>query len=393
MKLLLLAPHPFYQDRGTPIAVDLLLRVLSARGDHIDLVTYHEGCPVCYPNLRVHRILALPFMKNIPLGFSLKKLVCDVLMFVSVLRLAFTNRYDLVHSVEESVFMALVLRTFFGLSYIYDMDSSMSQQLVEKFPKLSAIRKIMEYFENHAIRKSEAVIPVCQALADIAEKQQAKKILLLPDISLLDDSVSKDFEDDIRHGHRIEGQILMYVGNLERYQGIDLLLESFEAALQKIPALALVIIGGTGGLIKHYQKKTVDLGISNLVYFLGPKPSDQLGEYLAQADILVSPRIQGNNTPMKVYSYLHSGKGLLATDLLTHTQVLDSEVALLATPTVEAFSNGMLALAENEALRTRLGTAGKLLAQEKYSFEAFRKKLTGLYADLEKKLLHQTVAS
>ena len=33
MKVLVLAPHPFYQERGTPIAVNLVLRALSARGD------------------------------------------------------------------------------------------------------------------------------------------------------------------------------------------------------------------------------------------------------------------------------------------------------------------------------------------------------------------------
>ena len=42
MKILLLAPHPYYQERGTPIAVDLLVRVLSERGDQIDLLTYQN---------------------------------------------------------------------------------------------------------------------------------------------------------------------------------------------------------------------------------------------------------------------------------------------------------------------------------------------------------------
>jgi len=33
MRVLVLAPHPYYQERGTPIAVDLLVRALSQHGD------------------------------------------------------------------------------------------------------------------------------------------------------------------------------------------------------------------------------------------------------------------------------------------------------------------------------------------------------------------------
>ena len=44
---------------------------------------------------------------------------------------------------------------------------------------------------------------------------------------------------------------------------------------------------------------------------------------LLAADVLVSPRLKGLNTPMKIYSYLDSGSAVLATRLRTHTQVLD----------------------------------------------------------------------
>ena len=65
MNILLLAPHPFYQDRGTPIAVNLVLKVLSERGDRIDVLTFHEGREVDYPRVRIYRIPAWPFLLNI----------------------------------------------------------------------------------------------------------------------------------------------------------------------------------------------------------------------------------------------------------------------------------------------------------------------------------------
>ena len=117
---------------------------------------------------------------------------------------------------------------------------------------------------------------------------------------------------------------------------------------------------------------------------------EDLASYLAQADILVSPRIQGNNTPMKLYSYLDSGKALLATDLTTHTQVLDTQVAILAEPTPEAFAQGLLDLIHHPERRFMLGQAGKKLVEEKYSYSAFRTKLDGLYNWLSQELHHSS---
>lgn len=181
----------------------------------------------------------------------------------------------------------------------------------------------------------------------------------------------------------IHGLMLMYVGNLEPYQGVDLLLESFALALKQTEKADLVIIGGQGSDIDRYQKKAHHLGIQRRVHFCGPRPLERLGEYLSEADILVSPRITGNNTPMKVYSYLHSGAAILATDLTTHTQLLDRRVAVLAEPSPKKFSEAMLRLIEDEQLRRNLGELGKKLVDEQYSYQVFRDKLTGLFDWLE----------
>lgn len=186
-------------------------------------------------------------------------------------------------------------------------------------------------------------------------------------------------QENLRVKLGISGLLLMYVGSLEAYQGIDLLLESFALVLKKLAQVDLVIIGGETSDIQKYQKKARCLSIHRQVHFLGPKPVEDLGLYLSQVDILVSPRITGKNTPMKIYSYLDSGQAVLATDLPTHTQLLDSRVAMLAEPSAEKFSKGMLRLMEDETLRRKLGTAGKKLISEKFSYDAFCEKLNDLF--------------
>jgi glycosyltransferase involved in cell wall biosynthesis len=181
----------------------------------------------------------------------------------------------------------------------------------------------------------------------------------------------------------IHGPVIMYVGNLEPYQGIDLLLESFALLPECNPRADLVIIGGDSQCIQKYQGVCRDLRIDDRVHFIGPKPMERLAELLSEADIVVSPRLKGNNTPMKIYSYLHSGKPLLATALLTHAQVVDDRVAMLAEPTPEAFSAAMLRLLQDEELRSKLGAAGRQYVQEKYTYAIYREKVNALMDWLE----------
>jgi glycosyltransferase involved in cell wall biosynthesis len=181
----------------------------------------------------------------------------------------------------------------------------------------------------------------------------------------------------------IKGLVIMYVGNLEPYQGIDLLLESFELLRERTDQADLIIIGGAPAHIEKYKRRCRDLGIDAKVHFVGPKPVERLAEFLSEADILVSPRLKGNNTPMKIYSYLHSGKPLVATDLLTHAQVVDHRVAMLAEPTRETFSEAMLRLLLDEGLRISLGAAGRRYVEERYTYAAYREKLNALMDWLE----------
>ena len=190
---------------------------------------------------------------------------------------------------------------------------------------------------------------------------------------------SEDSSEDLRAQFKVEGVLLMYVGNLERYQGIDLLIASFAKILPAVPTAHLVAIGGNTSDIHKYQAQTHQHQVSSNVHFIGSRPITQLKQYLDQADIVVSPRIQGSNTPMKIYSYLDSGKALLATNLPTHTQVLDREIACLADPNVDAFAAGILQLINQPELRVSLGKAAQNYITKAHTYEAFSAKLNALY--------------
>jgi glycosyltransferase involved in cell wall biosynthesis len=186
-------------------------------------------------------------------------------------------------------------------------------------------------------------------------------------------------EEDLRRELRLEGPMMLYVGNLERYQGIDLMLDSFHLARQRGCHGTIVLIGGTPSGIDFYRRRTEELGLSDAVHFCGPRPVELLGHYLRQADILLSPRITGNNTPMKLYSYLDSGRAVLATDLPTHTQVLSRDFACLVAPNPESMARAMAELLEDPSRCAELGARGRQVARDNYSLAAYRIKLQGFY--------------
>ena len=189
MNVLMLAPHPFYQARGTPIAVDLVLRVLSRHGEVVDVVTFAEGEDVCYTNVRIYRIPSFRFTRNVRPGFSGKKLISDLFVFGKTLQLVRTGHYDLIHAGEEAVFIALFIKKVFGIPYVYDMDSSLVGQMIDKYPSLQFCKSILQAFEGSAVKNAEAVIPVCRALAnEVRRYSPNKKVVVIPDISLLNQS-------------------------------------------------------------------------------------------------------------------------------------------------------------------------------------------------------------
>ncbi len=383
MRILLLAPQPFYQERGTPIAIRLLLETLSARGHTVDMATFPEGEAVTLPGLTIFRTPDFRFLRGIRPGFSLRKLVCDAFLLYQAFRLAARHRYHLVHAVEEAAGIALLLKVLFRLPYLYDMDSSLAQQMIEKFPRLRWIGGVLNVLEALLIRQARVVMPVCDHLSEHAAQYQPEALVVLYDVPLLNGSSAAP-GDNLRDDLPSDSCLVLYVGNLEAYQGIDLLLDAFALAKARLQQLELVIIGGQPSDIDHYQRKAASLNIR--VLFTGAKPLAHLAGYLAQADVLASPRIKGTNTPMKLYSYMDSGKPILATDSITHTQVLDSSAAVLTVPTPAAYAEGMVRLAHDTALRERVGTAAKALIADRYSHARFHATFTALIDQLARDL-------
>ena len=189
MKILVVSPQPFYQERGTPIAVRLLVETLCEFGHEVDLLVYHEGTDVVIPSMRLVRAGRPPGVWKVPIGISWQKLACDVLLILRMVGLLFRNRYDVVHAVEEAVFPAAVLNLFSRRKLVYDMDSWMSQQLSDKWVMLRPLRPLLAGLEHLAVRRAAVVLPVCEDLAQVVRGWvDARQVIVLPDVPVGDEN-------------------------------------------------------------------------------------------------------------------------------------------------------------------------------------------------------------
>ena len=387
MRILLLAPQPCYVDRGTPIAVDLTMAMLAEEGHQVDLLTFPGGEDRHYDGLRTFRVGEWVSKTPARAGLSAKKLFFDLLMLGKAIRLALKNRYTLVHAVEESTFIALVLRILFRIPYLNDMDSRMTTQITDRYTWLRPFDRALWFVESLPTRFAGGVVAMCESLRTEVLKIRQDNVFVVKDVSLLDYYGDEQLSvpttlTDIRQAHN---NVLMYIGNLETYQGIQLMLESFAEFLHNPQHgeaqrnAALVIVGGDAERIAEYRAIAGQLNIASHCYFLGPQPVAMLPNLMRQADVMLSPRIQGTNTPLKLYSYLDSGVPVLATNLATHTQVVDAEQAMLCEPSPQAMAAAMAQLTANKELREQFAANAKALIQKHYSLAVFRREMMEIY--------------
>ena len=86
---------------------------------------------------------------------------------------------------------------------------------------------------------------------------------------------------------------------------------------------------------------------------------------------------------MKIYSYMASGRAILATDIQSHTQVLDASTAkLVAATTVRSRGGAGRARQQNASLRETLGRNAALRARSDYSLAAFERRLASAYRQI-----------
>lgn len=371
----MIAPEPFFEPRGTPFSEYHRIRALLELGHTVDLVTYPFGRDVSMPGLRVFRCLRPPLIHEVRIGPSLAKIPLDLTLTLTALRRALSERYDVIHSHEEGSFIGVVLAALLRVPHLYDMHSSLPQQLTNfAFSRSRLLHGAFSWMERFVIRRSRAVIVICQHLEDtVREIEPGVPTVLIENAPGSGDAPVAGSGAEVRRelGVAETAPLVLYTGTFEAYQGLDLLFAAARHVLARRPDTRFVLAGGRPDQIVSARAEAARAGVDGAVIFAGQRPAEEIPRFLDAADLLVSPRSTGTNTPLKIYQYLRSGRAIVATRLLTHTQVLDDEVAILTPADPDGFAEGILSGIEDPARARAVGERARQLAETKYSYEAY----------------------
>jgi glycosyltransferase involved in cell wall biosynthesis len=375
----MISPEPFMEPRGTPFSVYHRTKALLALGYEVDLVTYPIGEHVAIAGLHIYRAPRLPFIRKVKIGPSLAKVPLDMLLFLTAFWRLCLRRYRFLHTHEEAGLMGVVLAWLFGCKHLYDMHSDLAQQMSNfAVTKSSLLIGCVKAIQGLIVRRADAVIAICPDLETAVRRISPSKPVYMIENLAVDEALPPAAADAalrLRHQWELgDGPVLVYTGTFESYQGIELVLRSALIVRPAFPTARYVLAGGKPEQIEKQRLLAQELGIADMIRFVGQRPLDEMPQYMALADILLSPRSGGTNTPLKLYTYLRSGKPILATAILSHSQILTADMAALVAPTPEGLAQGAIELLQDLGNAQRLGEHGRKVAEEQYSWPAFMEK-------------------
>ena len=380
----MVAPEPFFSPRGTPLSVLHRVEALTALGHRVQLLTYPFGETPRVPGLTVERSATVPGVRDVAVGPSLGKLLLDVPLFRRACRRARDGGFDLVHTHEEAAVAGGWIARRHGVPHLYDMHSSLPEQL-GNFARydVAPLVALFRGLEKFALRHADGVIAISGSLARHARETGYSGPLEVIE-NVMGGFAAEATAEQVRAARdRLtdgDGPLVVYTGTLEPYQGIELLLAAAGRTEGFAAAARFGVVGGTEAQVERLRREARRRGVASRFSFLPAVPVGEVAAFQAAADVLVSPRRTGTNPPLKIYEYLRSGRPIVATDIVAHSQVLNEDTAEMVAPDAGSIASGIERLLADPERARRLAENAGALARERFGERSYREGLSSILA-------------
>jgi glycosyltransferase involved in cell wall biosynthesis len=326
-------------------------------------------------------------IQHVRIGPSRAKALLDVLVFLKAIQMLASKRYDVIHTHEEASFFGMFLAGFFRTRHLYDMHSVLSKQLSNfGLENNRALIKIFSVLETRVLKTCDAVITVGPDLERYVKTVDAGiRVVMIENIALQAYQTAPDAEEveELRRRLNLHGRLpIVYTGTYERYQGLHMALESVKAVAKHFPDVIFIFVGAKNQQAGEWTEMARGMNLREHVLFLDVVSPAESMVHLAYATALISPRLDGTTTPLKIYSYLHANKPIIATNTTAHTQLLSPAIAVLVEPNKDAFAEGILRVLRDPELAQRIAASAHEFAKAKFSHQDYISKVNQIYQSL-----------
>lgn len=388
MKILHIAPTPFFADRGCHIRVHGEITALQRLGHEVTLVTYHLGRDV--PGIEARRSLKVPWYKKLDAGFSWHKFYLDGLLFWTALRAAIKNRPDVIHAhLHEGAAIGWLVSLCVSMRRIpvvFDVQGSLTGEL-EVYGSLGRMRRLLFLFawgERLICRLPDFFVCSSEANARFIQetcKVPGARIQVLRE-AMLDEFCNGDNGDDLRGRLGIDAaaEVVIFTGALLAAKGIGYLLEAVPHVLAERPGALFVLVGYP---VEDCQSDIEQTGLGHAIRLLGRVDYFQLPSYLAMANVAVDPKMEGSGEGSgKITNYMGAGLPVVCFDTLSNRAILGESGVYASPGSATDLAQEITGLLSDPDRARRLGARNKQRVIEEYSWRSRGELLDSIYAKL-----------
>lgn len=385
-KILMIAPTPFFADRGCHVRIYEETKTLQKLGHKIIICTYHLGNDI--EGIDIRRICNIPWYKKLSAGPSWHKFYLDALLFFKCLITAWKEKSNIIHAnLHEGMFIAMLLKFFIRLPVLFDFQGSMTEECIDHgfFKKGSFLYKAFKFVEEIIIKQADIVIPSNILSANSIKNEfgiNGRKVFLLKDACDTEQYFPCKNKERIRRKYEIplNKKVIVFLGVLSKYQGIDCLLQA-AALLVKERKDVFFAIGGFPK-VDYYRKMAEDLGISGFVIFPGRISYLDAPEFLSCADIGVGPKISLTEGNQKLCSYMSCGLVTVAFDSQINRDIVADAGLYADFGSPLSLAEVLLRAIKDESLSKNLSNKAREHALKNFSWYGVAEQIGDLYENL-----------
>lgn len=378
-RILMIAPTPFFADRGGHVRIYEEARALQALGHQVEICTYHLGDD--RPGIPTHRSLRIPWYNKLSAGPSWHKLYLDVLLFFKTLSVARRFRPDVIHGhLHEGAALGWAVGKLLGLPVVGDFQGSLSGELAahEFIPSRGSFYRFVAHNEAWIDRLPQVAVASCDDVGrELRERFGVRDVLLVPDG--VDTEVFRpgvevgDLGSLVPPGKRA----VVYLGLLTAYQGVDHLLAAIPRVLARVPQAYFLVMGYPDE--EKYRQKARDLGIDGQVGFPGRIDYDQAARYLALGEVAVGPKLSYTESNGKLYNYMACALPTVAFDTPASREILGDLGVYAPRGDAAALGDAIAGLLEQPEASRQLGRQLRQRVMEHFSWQNTARRLVQAY--------------
>ena len=382
MRVLMVAPTPFFGDRGCHIRILEEARALHGLGVQTLVVTYPVGRD--HPEVATVRSPRVPWVRSLPVGFSPHRPYLDGMLFATTLRAARRFRPDILHGhLHEGAAIASLVGRLVRRPAVADLQGSVTDEMIAhghlpaRGPLPASLRRLERLVLHWPARLLPSSANFAQELVDVWRVPRERVVLLA-------DGIDPEFlrpgpvPDDLRERlGLVDKRVVVYLGVLTKYQGIDDLLAAWPVVMAAVPDAHLLLMGHPN--VEHYRARAGTLTPPGSVTLTGRIDYADSPRYLALGDVAVSPKHVSTEANGKLLNYMAMGLPAVAYEGPVSRELLGEAGVFAPMRDVSALGAAIAGLLRDPHEQKLRGQALRERAVAHFGWPALGRRLADVY--------------